>query len=140
MKALWGAGAAAMALFAATHSEAAVRSVSKIEFGPPGVLFIADWKGGEVHALSLPETASGPARPFNLLDVQGPIEHVLGTRTFKVEDMKAPAQFGRGLSGGELWRQFGSRSSGGPKRWNDQTPRSGPRSRAPARRQRGPDR
>ena len=89
MKILLSAAVAAAALLAASQSEAAVRSISRIEFGPPGVLFVADWKSGEVHAVDLAKASTAPARPFNLMDVQGRIEQLLGTRTFKVEDLKA---------------------------------------------------
>lgn len=89
MKTMLAAGAASLALVAASHAHAAVQSVSRIAFGPPGILFVADWKGGEVHALRLPPPSSVKPSPFNLMDAERKIEGALGTRSFYIEDLKA---------------------------------------------------
>lgn len=89
MKALMNLAVATAALIALASPVAAqVRSVSKIEFGPPGVLFVADWRNSSVHAVSLPSAASTAPAPFNLMDLQSEIERALGTRDFTVRDLK----------------------------------------------------
>lgn len=80
--------AAASLLAIAAPAAAQVRSVSRIEFGPPGVLFVADWRDASVHAVTAPPVASAKAVPFNLMDLQASVERTLGTRDFVVEDLK----------------------------------------------------
>lgn len=72
----------------ASPAAAQVRSVSRIEFGPPGILFVADWRDASVHAVTAPPVASARPTPFNLMDLQASLERTLGTRDFVVEDLK----------------------------------------------------
>lgn len=89
MKPMMSLAVASAALIAlATPAAAQVRSVSKIEFGPPGILFVADWRASSVHAISLPTAADATPKPFNLMDLQNGIEHTLGTRDFAVRDLR----------------------------------------------------
>ena len=88
MKSILPAGLAAALLLAGSPSLAEVRSVSRIEFGPSNVLFVADWKGANVHVVSLPATSAPANKPFNLLDIQTAIAQQLSTRDFSVEDLK----------------------------------------------------
>ena len=80
--------ATASLLAMAAPAAAQVRSVSKIEFGPPGTLFVADWRDASVHAVAPLPVASAKATPFNLMDLQASLERTLGTRDFVVEDLK----------------------------------------------------
>lgn len=57
---------------------AAMQSASKLSFGDANTLFVADWKGARIHALSVPAPAKAAGKPFNLLDVQAPIARALG--------------------------------------------------------------
>lgn len=63
-----------------------VQSVSRITFGPDGVLFVADWRAAKIHALTLPP-ASGQAATFNMLNVIPAIEQALNTRDVEIVDM-----------------------------------------------------
>jgi hypothetical protein len=94
MKSILHAGIAAACLTAAVPSAAQVRSVSRIEFGPDNLLFVADWKDASVHAIAVPAPAAKSAKAFNLLDLQAAMERTLGTRTFAVEDLKARPETG----------------------------------------------
>ncbi len=46
--------AVAAALVATGTLAADVKSVSRLAFGPDNILFVAYWKGAQVHALTLP--------------------------------------------------------------------------------------
>lgn len=61
-----------------------VRSVGAMTFGDPNTLFVADWRGGEVHALHLPMTKSAPTTPFNLKNISVPIARALRTQPDKL--------------------------------------------------------
>ena len=94
-KTILRAGIAVASLLAAMPVAAQVRSVSRIEFGPANVLFVADWKDASVHAIAAPAAAvSKPAKAFNLLDLQAAMERTLGTARFAVEDLKARPETG----------------------------------------------
>jgi hypothetical protein len=58
-------------------------------FADSGTLFIADWKGARIHALTVPVPHKTGVKPFNLKDVQGPIAHALKTapEALRFEDM-----------------------------------------------------
>ena len=82
--------AVAAALVATGASAADVRSVSRLAFGPDNILFVADWKGAQVHALALP--APVPRRgegTFNIVDLEALLSKSLGAGKVKVEDMAA---------------------------------------------------
>jgi len=57
---------------------AAMQSASKLSFGDAGTLFVADWKGARIYALSVPAPARAAGKPFNLQDVQAPVAKALG--------------------------------------------------------------
>ena len=65
----------------------AQRSISRIAFGPPGVLFAADWKAGRVYAYRLAPATAAADRPFNLRALQGPLAAALGNARFKIRDL-----------------------------------------------------
>lgn len=65
-----------------------VRSISRLAAGPDGILFVADWKAAEVHALKLPAAsrqATGAA--FNILDLEQLLSAQIGGARPAVEDM-----------------------------------------------------
>jgi hypothetical protein len=68
---------------------AEIASVSRIAFGPPGTLFVADWVQSKVHALQLPKAAPDAGRPFNLMDLDAALGRALGTSEVKIEDIAA---------------------------------------------------
>ena len=80
---------AAMAvLSAASPAYAAnVQSISRIAFGPGNTLFVADWKGAKIHALSLPAAARATAAPFNIHDLESLLGRSLGNARATVTDM-----------------------------------------------------
>lgn len=53
-----------------------IKSATKLAFGDAGTLFVADWAGGKIHALSVPVPAA-QGKPFNLKDIQTPIATAL---------------------------------------------------------------
>ena len=82
--------AVAAALVATEAFAADVKSVSRLAFGPDNILFVADWKGAQVHALALP--APVPRRgegTFNIVDLEALLSKSLGAGKVKVEDMAA---------------------------------------------------
>ena len=64
-----------------------VQSVSRIAFGPANTLFLADWRGGEIDAITLPPAEGGPDAPFNMLDLEKPIRDAMGTADVKVRGL-----------------------------------------------------
>lgn len=74
--------------FASTASAGPVRSAAVLEFADEDTLFVADWRGGEIHAFDLPAT-SVAAAPFNVMDVRPAIARRLGVRSdaLRIEDM-----------------------------------------------------
>lgn len=64
-----------------------LKSVSRITFGPPDTLFVADWKEAQIAALTLPPADAHPDAPFNMLDLDPLIRAALGTADVKVEGM-----------------------------------------------------
>lgn len=71
-------------------SAAEIKSISRLAVGPGNVLFVADWKAGRVHAITLP---AAPQRPtgtaFNILDLETLLSKQVGGARVKVEDMVA---------------------------------------------------
>src|SRR5215831_15982698 len=71
-------------------SAAEIKSISRLAVGPGNVLFVADWKAGRVHAITLP---GAPQRPtgtaFNILDLETLLSKQVGGAKFTVEDMVA---------------------------------------------------
>ena len=63
--------AVAAALVATGTFAADVKSVSRLAFGPDNILFVADWKGAQVHALRLPAPVPKKGEgTFNVLDLE----------------------------------------------------------------------
>ena len=62
-------------------------SVSRIAFGPPNTLFVADWKGAQIEALTLPPADKHPDTSFNMLDLDALIRTAVGTDDVKVEGL-----------------------------------------------------
>jgi hypothetical protein len=81
---------AALLTAIATGTQAGpIRSVGSMAFADAGTLLIADWRGGEIHALQLPAAAAAEARQFNLKNISAPIAKALHTQPDKLrfEDM-----------------------------------------------------
>ncbi|NGZ85557.1 hypothetical protein GW587_14995 [Duganella sp. SAP-35] len=55
-----------------------MQSAAKLTFGDASTLFVADWKGARIYALPVAVPAKAAGKPFNLMDVQGPIAKALG--------------------------------------------------------------
>ena len=66
-----------------------IRSISRIAFGPDGILFVADWKASRVDALQLPAAAAAPASSYNVDDLAQLLSRAAGGSTVRVTDMKA---------------------------------------------------
>ncbi len=64
-----------------------LQSISKLAFGPQDTLFVADWKAGQVEALSLPAAAGHADAPYNVLNLDQVIRAVVGTADVKVESL-----------------------------------------------------
>ncbi|MDB5848927.1 MAG: hypothetical protein JWP29_2679 [Rhodoferax sp.] len=66
-----------------------IRSVGSMAFAEAGTLLVADWRGGEIHALQLPMAPAAEPRQFNLKDISGPIARALHTQPehLRFEDM-----------------------------------------------------
>jgi hypothetical protein len=82
--------AASLAVMAAGSFAADVKSVSRITFGPDNTLFVADWKGAQVHAVTLPAASPKMGEgTFNILDLESLLAKSLGVGKLTVEDMAA---------------------------------------------------
>ena len=82
--------AVAAALVATGTFAADVKSVSRLAFGPDNILFVADWKGAQVHALALPAPVPKKGEgTFNIVDLEALLSKSLGAGKVKVEDMAA---------------------------------------------------
>jgi hypothetical protein len=78
----------AAALAASASFAADVKSVSRLAFGPDNILFVADWKGAQVHALALPAPVpKSGVGTFNIMDLEALLSKSLGGGKVKVEDM-----------------------------------------------------
>src|SRR5262245_2669620 len=81
--------AIACCLGAAVNASAAeIKSISRLAVGPGNVLFVADWKAGRVHAITLPEAPQRPTgTAFNILDLETLLSKQVGGAKVTVEDM-----------------------------------------------------
>ncbi|WP_457332580.1 hypothetical protein [Rhizobacter sp. P5_C2] len=79
----------ALALHASHAIGAPVLSAGKIAFVDANTVVVADWRGGQLHAITLPPVAPGAPVPFNVRDVSGAIARTLHTRSesLRFEDM-----------------------------------------------------
>lgn len=60
--------------------KAAVQSLSVMTFGPEGILFIGDAKGGQVYALDVNDRKENASQEgFGLADIEGKLANLLGT-------------------------------------------------------------
>lgn len=81
------------ALTAALHAAQAIGapllSAGKMTFVDANTLVVADWRGGQLHTITLPAAAAGAPTPFNLKDVSGAIAKALNIRaeSLRFEDM-----------------------------------------------------
>lgn len=57
----------------------AIKSVGAMTFANADTLVVADWRGGELHALQLPPVAPSASRPFNLKHLSGALAGALRT-------------------------------------------------------------
>lgn len=65
-----------------------VKSISRLAAGPGNILFVADWKAAEVHAIELPPAAQQPTgSTFNVLDLEALLSRQVGGAKVTVEDM-----------------------------------------------------
>jgi hypothetical protein len=75
-------------LCTALHSSAApVQSVSRLAFGPDGILFLADWKASSIHALALPKSGTPGGAHFNLRDLDRRLTVALGAKPTAIVDL-----------------------------------------------------
>lgn len=81
--------ATATLVFGTAQAREPVLSATKLSFGDATTLFVADWRGARIHALTLPAPASALGKPFNMKDVQGPIAKALrvDAKRLRFEDM-----------------------------------------------------
>jgi hypothetical protein len=75
---VYAAAFVAVAGAGAHAAPAPIQSVSKLAFGDAATLFVADWKGARIYALPVAAPAKAAGKPFNLMDVQGPVAKALG--------------------------------------------------------------
>lgn len=65
-----------------------VKSISRLDSGPDNILFVADWKAAEVHAIKLaPATRQPTVTAFNVLDLEKLLSEQVGGAKITVEDM-----------------------------------------------------
>jgi hypothetical protein len=71
-------------------SAAEIKSISRLAVGPGNVLFVADWRAGRVHAITLSEAPQRPtSTAFNILDLETLLSKQVGGAKVTVEDMVA---------------------------------------------------
>lgn len=68
-------------------SAANVQSVSRLTFGPDGILFLADWKSSSVHALVLPKSGTPAGGHFNIRDLDRRLSGAMGARPAAIVDL-----------------------------------------------------
>jgi len=76
------------AVMTPTYS-ANIRSISRIAFGPDGVLFVADWRASQIDAIRLPAAPAASGSPYNVDDLAQLLSRAIGGTTVRVTDMKA---------------------------------------------------
>ena len=60
--------------------KAAIQSLTVMTFGPEGILFVGDAKGGQVYALDLNDRKTNTSQKgFGMADVEGKLANLLGT-------------------------------------------------------------
>jgi len=65
-----------------------IKSISRLAAGPDDVLFVADWKAAEVHAIKLaPVSRQSVGAGFNVLDLEKLLSDQVGGARINVEDM-----------------------------------------------------
>ncbi|MDP3072805.1 MAG: hypothetical protein Q8N18_21110 [Opitutaceae bacterium] len=64
-----------------------VQSVSRLAFGPDGVLFVADWKASAIHALVLPPASAPAGGHFNIRDLDRRLARALGEAPAAIIDL-----------------------------------------------------
>jgi hypothetical protein len=65
-----------------------VKSISRLAAGPDNILFVADWKSAEVHAIELaPASPQAVGTTFNVLDLEALLSPQVGGAKVTVEDM-----------------------------------------------------
>jgi hypothetical protein len=81
--------AAALAAIPVVAMAEPVKSAGQMTFADPNTLVLADWRAGELHALSLPSIRSKPVGPFNLTNISTPVARALGVSplALRFEDM-----------------------------------------------------
>jgi hypothetical protein len=79
----------ALSVHATQAFAAPVLSAGKMTFVDANTLVLADWRGGRLHSLTLPDIAAATPAPFNLKDVSAPIAKALNTNpeSLRFEDM-----------------------------------------------------
>ena len=81
---------ACMLGLSANVSAADVKSISRLAAGPADILFVADWKAAEVHAIKLtPASRQATGGVFNVLDLEKLLSDQVGGARVAVEDMIA---------------------------------------------------
>lgn len=81
---------ACMLGLSANVSAADVKSISRLAAGPADILFVADWKAAEVHAIKLAPASRQPTGGvFNVLDLEKLLSDQVGGARVAVEDMIA---------------------------------------------------
>jgi len=81
---------ACMLGLSANVSAADVKSISRLAAGPADILFVADWKAAEVHAIKLaPASRQLTGGVFNVLDLEKLLSDQVGGARVAVEDMVA---------------------------------------------------
>ncbi|SEL81954.1 hypothetical protein SAMN05216359_11830 [Roseateles sp. YR242] len=73
-----------LGLHAAPGLCAPVQSAGKLTFVDANTMVVADWRGGQLHALTLPAVAPGAPGAFNLKDVSAAIARTLHTSPEKL--------------------------------------------------------
>ncbi|MFG6489251.1 hypothetical protein ACG04R_21385 [Roseateles sp. BYS78W] len=83
------AAALALGMNAALAATAPVRSAGTLTFVDANTVVISDWRGGQLHAFTLPPVAPGVPAYFNLKNLSGAIAKTLHTTPEKLrfEDM-----------------------------------------------------
>lgn len=68
---------------------ATIQSAGKLTFVDANTVVVADWRGGQLHALTLPAASPGTSAAFNLKNVSGAVARALHTTSEKLrfEDM-----------------------------------------------------
>src|SRR5262245_12489868 len=69
-------------------SAADIKSISRLASGPDDILFVADWKAAQVHAIKLASATRQPkGTAFNVLDLEELLSEQVGGARITVEDM-----------------------------------------------------